>query len=261
MLAYLHVELTRRKEWEEQLLKELRQRRESVKPMHGDMTGVAAPQDPRWNSVGRSSFAGNPMGMTGNGSYPTANPGSMPNLQNGYAVWTHPQNPTQVPSNGNPQVFGGPALSDATKAASDATSFFPTQQLHPRDRSDVSMGATLTNGFMQGAAQTQEQDNGALTSLPLQKPVDISQTMSQQVDPTQTAVASLPALPLYVEPETLSAPAVSEDAEPIKRKRKAEGDASTERPSKKLEVDERGVVIMMSGNTKLKERPTKIQVS
>lgn len=267
MLAYLHVELTRRKEWEEQLLKELRQRREqasSIKPIHADMAGVAPPRDGRWNSVASGGFAGNAMEITGNGSYPGGNVGTIPTLQNGYAAWTQPQNSAQVPSNGNSQVFGGPVPSDPSKVASDATSFFPgqaSQQLQSRDRPHMSMAGNLVNGYMQGSGQIQEQDGTALTSLPLQKPVDISQAMSQQVDPSQGGLASLPALPLYVEPETMSAPAVTEEAERTKRKRKAEGDANPERPSKKLEVDERGVVIMMSGNTKLKERPTKIQVS
>ncbi|GHJ86767.1 hypothetical protein NliqN6_3169 [Naganishia liquefaciens] len=255
MLAYLHVELTRRKEWEDQLLKELRQRREQV-------SAVAAPQDARWSGMGRSGFTGNPMDIAGGVSYPSGTAGSNPNHQNGYSNWPQAQNPAQNPSNGNQRVFVGQAPSDASKVAADSASFFQgqaAQSIHSRDR-HMPMNGNLVDGFLQIQGQNQEQGDATMTAITMPKTVDMSQRMPQQADQNnQAGLATLPALPLYVEAETLPPPAASEEAERTRRKRKAEGDGSQERPSKKLEVDERGVVIMMSGNTKLKERPTKIQ--
>ena len=258
MLAYLHVELTRRKEWEDQLLKELRQRREQV-------SAVTAPQDARWNAIGRGGFTGNPMEIAGSGPYPSGSAGSIPTHQNGYVNWPQTQNSAQHPSNGNQHMFGGSAPPDAAKVASGSASFFPgqpSQPIHSRDGLHMSMNGNVVSGYLQTPGQTQEHNDVGLTTMTMPKAVDMSQAMPQQADPSNPAgLANLPALPLYVETETLPPPPVNEEAERTRKKRKAEGDANPERPSKKLEVDERGVVIMMSGNTKLKEKPTKIQVS
>lgn len=258
MLAYLHVELTRRKEWEEQLLKELRHRREQTSATRTSQ-GSAGFQDARWNNMGRNSFPGNPMELVVNPAFAGNSNVPMPNPQASYTPWSHPQQSPLVSNNGNSAVFNSLGQPQ-TRPTMESTHPYPTsapQSSHPQNLSAMTMGMNSINGYTHEADQKQER-RGTATAMP----TEVAHSILSQVELNQVGLTSLPSLPPYVETDnTAAVPVTSEEAERSKRKRKADGEASTERPSKKLEVDERGVVIMMSGNTKLKEKPTKIQVS
>lgn len=266
MLAYLHVELTRRKEWEEQLLKELRQRREqasATRTSHNEHAGPVGPQDVRWNNMARNSFAGNPMELIGNPPFPASHNLPIAGGQGNYTAWSHPQNAPQVSTSGNPSVFNPLVPPNQSRPTIESTNPFPasaSQQPHSQSLSAMTLSVNGINGYSHEAEQKQEQSRGAVATLPNFS--EVTQSKPSQAELNQVGLTSLPSLPLYVESDnTATAPAAAEEAERTKRKRKADGETGTERPSKKLEVDERGVVIMMSGNTKLKEKPTKIQVS
>jgi hypothetical protein len=258
MLAYLHVELTRRKEWEEQLLKELRQRREQTSTTRTSQGSAGLP-DARWNSMGRNSFPGNPMELVVNPAFTGNNNVPLPNAQASYTPWSHPQQSPQISNNGNPAVFN-PLGQPPTRQTMESTNHYPIstpQSSHPQNLSAMTMGMSSLNGYTHEGDQKQDR-RGTVTAMP----AEVAHSIPSQAELNQIGLTSLPSLPPYVETDnTAAAPITSEEVERSKRKRKADGEASAERPSKKLEVDERGVVIMMSGNTKLKEKPTKIQVS
>lgn len=258
MLAYLHVELTRRKEWEEQLLKELRQRREQAASTRTSQGSVGLP-DARWNTMNRNSFTGNPMELVVNPSFTGNNSAAMPSTQANYTPWSHPQQSPQVPTNGNPSVFNPLAQVNQPRPSMESANPYPASAppTAHQNMSGMATGMNSINGYTPETDKKHER-RGNTTTIPM----DIALSIPSQAELNQVGLTNLPTLPPYVEADnTAAAPATVEDAERSKRKRKADGEASAERPSKKLEVDERGVVIMMSGNTKLKEKPTKIQVS
>jgi hypothetical protein len=258
MLAYLHVELTRRKEWEEQLLKELRQKREQAASARTSQ-GSAGLQDARWNNMNRTSFTGNPMELVVNPSFTGNNNVAMPNAQANYTPWSHPQQSPQVTANGNPSVFNPLGQVNQPRPSMESANPYPTSapQTSHQNMSGMTMNMNTINGYTHEPDQKHDR-RGTTTAMPM----EVAHSIPSQAELNQVGLTSLPSLPPYVEADnTAAAPTTAEEAERSKRKRKADGEASAERPSKKLEVDERGVVIMMSGSTKLKEKPTKIQVS